>query len=417
MPSPRPSPRTYAAWRELLAGEELPSAIVDLDAVDANLELVTSHLGKVALRPATKSLRVPALLSYLGARLGDRLSGWMLYSAREAELLATHTETAPLDDFLIAYPIATRRDAARLVGLARAGKRIRAVVDAPGHLKLLSDACDNAAPPTLSVVLDIDAAWRPLAPLFPTRGGPHLGVRRSPLRTPEAALSLARTAAAAGLRVGGLMAYEAQVAGLPDTSPGSRHLDPLRRFVRRASAPDVAARRAAIVRALREAGVDLDVVNGGGSGSLLTTPQDGSVTEVTAGSGFIGPHTFDGYRGLAFSPAAFFALPVTRIPDAAHVTCAFGGFIASGAPPTTRAPRVHLPRGLSPLEGEGFGEVQTPLRRDPRVAPRLDIGDPVLLRHAKAGELFEHFNTALLVRGRELVGRVPTYRGLGLAAG
>jgi D-serine deaminase-like pyridoxal phosphate-dependent protein len=417
MPASQPAPRSYPRWRELLADARLPAAIVDLDAVDANLALIGSHLGRTTLRPATKSLRIPALLSHISAALGDRLSGWMLYSAAEAELLAGHPETAALDDLLIAYPVGTRHDAARLVNLARRGKTLRVVIDAPDHVALLADASAGNTPPSLSVILDIDAAWRPLAPLFPGRGGPHLGVRRSPLRTADAALQLARAAERAGLRVSGLMAYEAQVAGIPDRSPGSRHLDPFRRLIRSASAPDIAARRAAIVRALRETGVALEIVNGGGSGSLLTTPHDPSVTEVTAGSGVLGPHAFDGYRGLPFSPAAFFALPVTRIPDPGHVTCAFGGFIASGAPPGTRAPTVHLPTGLSPLDAEGFGEVQTPLRRDPRVAPSLAVGDPVICRHAKAGELFEHFNEALLVRGDAIVGRASTYRGLGLAAG
>lgn len=417
MPARQTQLRPYPRWRELLSEAPLPAAIVDLDAVDANLDLIASHLGRTSLRPATKSLRIPALLLHIAERLGARLSGWMLFSAAEAALLAERAETQLLDDLLIAYPVGTRHDAARVVALARTGKRVRVVIDAAEHVALLADAAAGAVPPTLSVVLDIDAAWRPLAPLFPARGGPHLGVRRSPVRTADAAIQLARSAEGAGLRVSGLMAYEAQVAGIQDRNAGSRHLDPLRRFVRRASAPDVAARRAAIVKALRGAGFALDVVNGGGSGSLLTTPHDPSVTEVTAGSGVLGPHGFDGYRGLPFSAAAFFALPVTRIPDASHVTCAFGGFIASGAPSGSRAPVVHLPAGLAPLEAEGFGEVQTPLRRDARVAPPLAIGDPIICRHAKAGELFEHFNHVLLVRGDAIVARAPTYRGLGLAAG
>lgn len=58
---------------------------------------------------------------------------------------------------------------------------------------------------------------------------------------------------------------------------------------------------------------------------------------------------------------------------------------------------------------EGAGEVQTPLRTR---AP-LAIGDIVLFRHAKAGELAERFNAYHLVRGSEIVGTEPTYRGEG----
>jgi D-serine deaminase-like pyridoxal phosphate-dependent protein len=35
------------------------------------------------------------------------------------------------------------------------------------------------------------------------------------------------------------------------------------------------------------------------------------------------------------------------------------------------------------------------------------------LRHAKAGELAEHFTEYLIVRGDKIAARAPTYRGLG----
>jgi len=62
---------------------------------------------------------------------------------------------------------------------------------------------------------------------------------------------------------------------------------------------------------------------------------------------------------------------------------------------------------------EGAGEVQTPLRVPPGVD--LDLGDPVFFRHAKAGELAEHFSHYDLFRGDRVVERVPTYRGMGHA--
>ena len=48
-----------------------------------------------------------------------------------------------------------------------------------------------------------------------------------------------------------------------------------------------------------------------------------------------------------------------------------------------------------------------------RCGTALELGDPVIFRHAKAGELAERFNEYLLVAGDQLVGRAPTYRGLG----
>jgi len=55
--------------------------------------------------------------------------------------------------------------------------------------------------------------------------------------------------------------------------------------------------------------------------------------------------------------------------------------------------------------------VQTPVSGS--AAGGLRVGDNVYMRHAKAGELCERFETLYLVEGDELVGEVPTYRGEG----
>jgi D-serine deaminase-like pyridoxal phosphate-dependent protein len=70
-----------------------------------------------------------------------------------------------------------------------------------------------------------------------------------------------------------------------------------------------------------------------------------------------------------------------------------------------------LPAGASLLANEGCGEVQTPVNYSgPEI---LALGDPIFFRHAKAGELCEHFNEIVLLAGAAVVGRVPTYRGDG----
>ncbi len=68
---------------------------------------------------------------------------------------------------------------------------------------------------------------------------------------------------------------------------------------------------------------------------------------------------------------------------------------------------------MKPTSGEAFGEVQTPLLVPPALRGRLQPGDPVFFRPAKAGEIAERFNEYLLKRGTEIVGRAKTYRGLG----
>jgi D-serine deaminase-like pyridoxal phosphate-dependent protein len=163
--------------------------------------------------------------------------------------------------------------------------------------------------------------------------------------------------------------------------------------------------------AFTSAGRALTVFNGGGTGSAAWCAGESVLTEVTIGSGFLDSHLFDYYRGLALEPAAYFALQVVRRPGPGFVTCHGGGYIASGAAAPDRLPVPSLPRGLSLVPLEGAGEVQTPLRVPADM--NVEVGSPVFFRHAKAGELAEHFCEYLLVRGDRIEARAPTYRGHG----
>jgi D-serine deaminase-like pyridoxal phosphate-dependent protein len=49
----------------------------------------------------------------------------------------------------------------------------------------------------------------------------------------------------------------------------------------------------------------------------------------------------------------------------------------------------------------------------PKDCPALQVGDPVIFQHAKAGELCERFSNLLLLHNGKAVERVLTYRGEG----
>jgi D-serine deaminase-like pyridoxal phosphate-dependent protein len=393
-----------ASVRAAVGTHDPPFAFVDLAAFDRNVARVVASLpaGSCTLRVATKSLRVPALIER-ALRVGaPRTQGCMTFSADETARLAS----LGFDDLLLAYPVATRSDAALLAQVAASGTRLRAVVDHLDQLPVLSAAALHAGT-TLSLCLDVDMSTR-----LPGLG--HIGVRRSPLQTPQAVVALARAIRdEAGLHLDAVLGYEAQVAGLPDHNPRNQPwLDPVRRRIKQHAVAAVHARRTAAVDALRADGFDVQVVNGGGSGSLLSTGRDPVVTEITAGSAFFAPSLFDHYDDLPLTPALFFVLPVTRWPAPGFVTCSGGGFIASGPPGDDRTPIVAAPPGLTPLPHEGWGEVQTPFTVAPGVAAP-SIGDWVWCRPAKAGELAERFAHYWLVGPDGSAERVPTYRGLG----
>jgi D-serine deaminase-like pyridoxal phosphate-dependent protein len=184
--------------------------------------------------------------------------------------------------------------------------------------------------------------------------------------------------------------------------------------MQRKSGAELAQRRAAITRAVREV-APLEFVNGGGTGSIDKTTAEAAVTEIGAGSGLYQPTLFDAYRGFSGQPAALFALPVVRRPGPGAVTVLGGGYLASGPADAARLPRPYLPAGLSLDAREGAGEVQTPLLG--AAADGLAIGDRVWFRHAKAGELCERFDGLHLIEGDAVTRTVPTYRGEGKAFG
>jgi D-serine deaminase-like pyridoxal phosphate-dependent protein len=389
--------RTYAYYRDAIAARTMPLAFVDLDLLDRNAREIAERAHGKRIRVASKSIRcVPLMERILSA--GPPFEGIMAYSAREAVFLSQQG----FDDILIAYPVLHEAVDARLCEELQCGKRICCMVDSVEHVQYL-DGLGRANAVEVPVCVDID-----LSTSFP---GLHFGVRRSPLKSPNDVVELCRRIASSShLRLEGLMGYEAQIAGVPDNARGSTLKNAIVRMLKRRSIADLRERRASIVDALRDDGIRLTFVNGGGTGSVETTAAEDCVTEVTVGSGFFSPTLFDGYASFRHHPAAAYAIEVTRLPRPGIYTCHGGGYVASGVG-RDKMPKPYLPEGARLLPMEGAGEVQTPILYDG--PEKLRLGDPVFMRYAKAGEMCERFNVLLAISEGTVVGELPTYRGEG----
>ncbi len=389
---------------DAVADRPAPLAVLDLDAFDRNARALLELGGGLPIRVGSKSVRC---LDLIRRALDAGFQGVLAFTPHEALHLARNG----IEDILVAYPNVDPASLDAVAAFAAAGEGSTPIlmVDCDEHIEAISQAA-RAHKTTIEVCIDIDLAW------WRTGGRVRIGPKRSPIRHPGHAARIADKAIEAkGVRPVGLMAYDGQIAGVGDDVPGRRARSMGIRAMQKRSLADIAERLPPIVvavhEALQERNLELRFANAGGTGSLDRIRTVTGVSELTAGSGLYAPALFDTYSGLDLEPAAFFALPVVRRPAKEVATCLGGGYVASGAAGEDRLPQPYWPTGLR-LDGEeGAGEVQTPVLGDD--VDELKVGDRVLFRHAKAGELCERFASLALVSGAKVVGEAATYRGEG----
>ena len=263
------------------------------------------------------------------------------------------------------------------------------MVDCREHLDLIDGG---------RVCLDVDAGWWPLG------GRVRIGAKRSPLRTPEQAAELAREIAARGLELDGLMMYEAQIAGVGDR-PANPLLGVALRAMQRASARELAARRAAVVAALPP----LRFVNGGGTGSVQ---RHGGRAGRHRGGGGLRPVRADAVRRLheLHAPPRRLLRAARRAPPGAR-----RGHRARRRLPRLRRrrprppPPPRLPAGPAarPPGGRRRGPDAAPRRRPARSATASGSATPRPASCASAS------TSCTSIEGDRVVDTVPTYRGEG----
>ncbi len=388
----------YAYYKRVFAGRPMPFAFLDLDLLEQNIRQVVERADGKKVRLASKSLRSVAVIRRI-LESNPCFQGIMCYTAQEAVYLASQG----FDDLLVGYPAWNEQDITAVAKATAAGALITLMVDSVEHVEQV-EAVAGQYGVRLPLCLEIDMSM--------DLPGLHFGVWRSPIRTAEQARPvIERIKASSSTWLDGLMGYEAQIAGVGDNFPGNRIKNRIIQGLKQRSVREVADRRAALIKLVESYGLPLRFVNGGGTGSITTTGAEAGVTEITVGSAFYAPALFDNYRDFRFQPAAGFAIEIVRHPQPTIYTCLGGGYIASGSTGQEKQPRPYLPRGARLEALEGAGEVQTPIRYRGDIA--LQLGDPVFMRHSKAGELCERFTRLLLVANGAIQGEVTTYRGDG----
>ena len=224
-----------------LADVSTPALCVDVDVLQTNIERMAAFFrGRSChLRPHVKAHKTPAIAR---RQLAAGCHGFTCATVGEAAVLAAHG----IDDLLIANEILDPTKVPTLRALAERA-----------HVTVAIDSLEGAA---LIADLAVDAL------VDVNIGLPRCGV------APAGTVALARAISGTKLRLRGVMGYEGHAMGIPD--PATR--DGLAR--------EAIAILLGVAADLRAAGLPVDVVSAGGTGTYAVTGTIPGVTEVQAGS-------------------------------------------------------------------------------------------------------------------------------------
>ncbi len=259
---------------------ETPALLVDLDVMERNIAAMSEFFRHrpAKLRPHFKSPKAPAIAKRL---LAAGAIGMTCAKVGEAEVLVRHG----VSDILIANQVIGADKLARVVALARQADILVAVDSAIG-IDMLAAAVAPAGV-TVRVLVEVD-----------------VGMHRCGARGPEAVLALAQqVAGAAGLRLAGVMGYEGHAVMQPE------------RRLRQAAADKAMAKLTTTAERLRAAGLPVDIVSAGGTGTYDMTGVHPGVTEIQAGS-FVLMDARYRQVDIPFQCALSLATTVISIPDA-----------------------------------------------------------------------------------------------------
>lgn len=345
-----------------------PAAVLDLDAFERNLAKMAerAEAAGLALRPHAKSHKTAALAL---RQIEAGAVGICCAKLGEAEAMAA----AGVPSILVTSPIAGQFAAERAARLADELADFRIVVD---HVDGVRELAQAAFAP-IQVLIDVD-----------------VGMGRTGVASPEQAAEVARAILAEpNLELIGVQAYGGHWQHMQGAD------------ARAAAVAEGMGRLAAAIAAVREAGGEIEVVTGGGTGTFDADAAQGLLTEVQPGSyAFMDRDYRDALQDDpdgAFEQSLVIATTVVSANQPRWVTVDGGlkAFSTDGAKPVPVDPA--LAGAAFHFYGDEHGMLIRPEGVELRRGMRIDFApghiDPT----------FDRYDVLHLVRGDVLEGIVP----------
>ncbi len=227
-----------------------PALVIDLDVFEANLDRMQNHLNDagIQLRPHTKMHKCPVIARKQIARGAEGVCAAKL---GEAEVMCA----AGVDDVLITSPLASLDKLERFIALRSEYPKVKLVVD---HLDTAHSLNRLAAVDgcIVDVYIDID---------------PAMG--RTGIKAGRPVLDLAtQVLDASNLRLSGLQMYAGHCMHIEGYSARAQRYR------------EVMASGQETKDLLDDAGIDVPIFSGGGTGTFDIEPDQGLINELQAGS-------------------------------------------------------------------------------------------------------------------------------------
>ena len=344
---------------------DTPALIVDLDTLDRNMALMVAATRErgIGWRPHAKAHKSPAIAH---RELAAGAIGITCAKLGEAEVFAA----AGIRDILIANQIVGQIKARRLAALAIYCDVIVAVDNIENARELDRAAAAFGSRPR--VLIEIDS-----------------GMHRAGIAPGTDAVALAKQIAAlTSLRFAGVMAWEGHAVAIADRTP------------RIAEIQAAVGRLVSTADAIRAAGIPVEIVSCGGTGTFLTVREMSGVTEVQAGGGIFGDAF---YRSLDVPVEAALSLvvSVSSRPAPRRIIVDAG---RKSVDPSAHAPEVV---GIDGVVSVAFSAEHGTIVLD-RDAGSPRVGDRVTLHLGYSDQAVHLHDQLLVARNGRLIAIWPT---------
>jgi D-serine deaminase-like pyridoxal phosphate-dependent protein len=267
---------------------DTPTLWVDLDRLERNIGAMVRDLRSAGVnwRPHIKGIKVPAIAHKM---VNAGAIGVTCGKLGEAEVMVA----AGIRDILIANQIVGPHKSARLAAIQRHAN-VKSAVDNEANVVEIAAAARRIGT-EVGLVIELDT-----------------GMHRAGVAPGQAVLELARFIQSTdGVRLAGLMTWEGHNLALSDLD--AKHAGIHASIGQLIQSVDLC----------RNAGIDIDIVSGGGSGTYVITSRIPGMTEIQAGGAIFCDQTYQAW-GVKLEPALFLRTRVTSRPVPDRLICDAG---------------------------------------------------------------------------------------------